>query len=210
MSVPKPTADEIVAILGRTSLPTLLVEGSTDASVYRCIETLMPFPGIDVLQCGGRETLLEVYIRRMEYKSTVCAFLADQDMWIFGGAPREYDNIIWTWGYSIENDLCSGSDIERLLEPEEKREHRNALRLVCRRFAFEVEEYRAGRTFEVRHHINEVVPCGAQQIDPGFADRRKYRDPRPETLDQILTNYERNLRGKQLFQLLSRHLFGVG
>ena len=80
------------------------------------------------------------------------AFVADKDMWLFSGIPSNYDGVIWTDGYSIENDLYAGTELENLLDAEEALEHQQTLNAIVEWFAFEVEECLAGKPFEVKIH----------------------------------------------------------
>lgn len=67
MPVQVMTVDELVASLRRTTLPTVLVEGSDDMNVYRWIEDRLDPAQVSILTCGGRNTLLQVYERRAEF-----------------------------------------------------------------------------------------------------------------------------------------------
>ena len=80
-------------------------------------------------------------------------------MWLFSGIPSDYDGVIWTEGYSIENDLYADAELENLLAVEESQEHQQLRDAIVEWFAFEVEEYLADRPFKVSNHCNEVVPA---------------------------------------------------
>lgn len=209
MPIPQPTVDELIEVIKRSALPTLLVEGTCDAYVYRLLESRLMMNG-SVLGCGGRGPLLTLFGRRAELTGKNCAFLADQDMYIYSRIPDHYREIIWTIGYSIENDLYDESDIEDLLAPAESAEHPLVVAAVCRWFAFEVEQFRAGRPAHVDHHVSEVVPIGDFDICAGFIATRSFVEPDPETVREILTNYRLRLRGKTLFQCLVRFLSARG
>ena len=56
------TATEIVSSLAHTSIPTIVVEGRDDMSILRLLEDKS---GINVLPCGGKDCLLEVFERRI-------------------------------------------------------------------------------------------------------------------------------------------------
>ena len=99
------TVDECVAALHRTYLPTVIVEGKDDMQIYQWTERRVGIQNANVLPVGGKETLLAVYERRNEYAHLPVAFVADKDLWLFSGIPPDYPDIIWTEGYSIENDL---------------------------------------------------------------------------------------------------------
>ncbi|MFY0579669.1 hypothetical protein ACN28S_40335 [Cystobacter fuscus] len=206
MPVPLPTTEELVSLLKRTSLPTLLVEGTGDAQVYRHIEESLQTLGVNALSCGGRTTLLELFVRRSEFNHIKTVFLADKDMWLFSGVPASYPDVVWTTGYSIENDIYSGSDIEKIMTTDEDGQFRQLLSFVCKWFAFCVDEYMLGRDANVAIHPNEISPFGTIGIDSSFASKYGFKDPDPLTYDLIIKNYTSHLRGKTLFQVLLRVL----
>ena len=206
MPVPSPTVDELVAVLRRSNLPTVLVEGQEDMRIYRWVEERIGSQKANVQPTGGRENLLSIYAKRHEFADLPVAFVADRDMWLFSEIPSDYRELIWTEGYSIENDLYAGADLETLLEAEEAQEHQQLLDAFVEWFAFEVEEYLEGRPFEVKNHCNQVVPLGQTQIDENFRKSRRFRPPGEEIHRQIREAYQLQLRGKQLFQMLVRFL----
>ena len=122
------------------------------------------------------------------------------------GFRQATDGVIWTEGYSIENDLYAGADLENLLESDEKAEYQQVLDSIVEWFAFEVEEYLAGRPFEVAHHCDRIVDRGKIQMDERFRQSRGFRTPGEEIHQQIRNAYRLQLRGKQLFQILERVL----
>ena len=204
--MPYPTVDELVATLRRSELPTVIVEGKDDMRIYRWVEGRIGSQNANVLPTGGRETLLSVYRRRNEFAHLPVAFVADKDLWLFSGLPPIYNDIIWTEGYSIENDLYAGADLEDLLESEEAREHQRVLASIIEWFAYEVEEHIAGRETQVDTHCNRVVPTGKTEIDQGFRQCRGFRPPNQVLYQQIKDAYPLQLRGKTLFQVLVRFL----
>ena len=206
MPGPNPTVDELVSALRRSHLPTVVVEGVDDMYIYRWVESRLSNQTADVLSAGGRETLLAVYLRRDEFPNLPVAFVADRDMWLFSEIPANYPDVIWTQGYSIENDLYFGAKLEDLLDADEAIQHEQILHSVIEWFAFEVEEHLEGRVAEVARHCNEIVPLGKTERDQDFCARRGFRAPNHELIQQIINAYQLQLRGKLLFQLLSRFL----
>ncbi len=202
MPVPDPTVDELVATLGRSDLPTVIVEGKDDMRIYRWVEERVGSQNANVLPAGGRNNLLSVYQRRNEYPYLPVAFVADRDLWLFSGIPPIYHDIIWTQGYSIENDLYAGAELENMLNADEINEHQQLLDSIIEWFAFEVEEYLAGREAQVDKHCNEIVPIGETEMDQGFRRSRGFRPPAQVLHQQIKTAYRLQLRGKSLFQVL--------
>lgn len=206
MPIPSPTVEELVAALRHSSLPTVLVEGPEDMRIYRWVEERLGSQAANVLPTGGRENLLCVYMKRHKFADLPVAFVADRDMLLFSGIPSDYDGVIWTEGYSIENDLYAGAKLEDLLDPDERKDHQQLLDAIVEWFAFEVEECLEGRPYEVKKHCNQVVPLGQTQIDENFRNSRGFRPPGEEIHRQIREAYQLQLRGKQLFQMLVRFL----
>ena len=200
------TEDVLVATLRRSRLPTVIVEGKDDMQIYQWAERRVGIQKANVLPVGGRETLLAVYKRRNEFAHLPVAFVADRDLWLFSGIPPGYPDIIWTEGYSIENDLYADASLESLLTANEAAEHRQVLDLIIEWFAFEVEEYLAGREARVATHCNQVIPPGETAMDQGFRNSRGFHPPNQTLHQQIKTAYQLQLRGKSLFEILIRFL----
>ena len=200
------TVDELVAVLGRSQLPTVIVEGQVDIQIYRWIEESIINRKVDIQSAGGRNNLLLVYKRRNEFAHLPVAFVADRDLWLFSGIPPGYPDIIWTEGYSIENDLYAGANLENLLNVDEVDEHRQVLEAIIEWFAFEVEEHLAGREARVATHCNQVVRPGKTEMDQDFCTCRGFHPPNEALHQQIRSAYQLQLRGKSLFEVLSRFL----
>ena len=196
----------LVGTLRRSGLPTVIVEGKEDHQIYQWVERCTSIQKANVLSVGGRETLLSVYKRRNEFAHLPVAFVADKDLWLFSGIPPGYPDIVWTEGYSIENDLYADANLENLLEVDEVDEHRQVLDSIIEWFAFEVEEHLAGREARVATHCNQVVRLGETGMDQGFRQSRGFRPPNQTRYQQIKDAYQLQLRGKTLFQVLVRFL----
>ena len=197
---------ELVATLRNSRKPNIVVEGKDDASIYEMLVEQLGIFNVDFHISGGKEKLLKIYERRREFAHVPVAFIADKDMWLFSEIPDLYKGIIWTKGYSIENDLYAGAELERLMDASERLEHRKVLDAIVEWFAFEVEEFLAGRAPKVNIHCNQIVPQKQTQIDDEFRKSRGMRKPNPELHRQIREAYQLQLRGKLLFQLLVRFL----
>ena len=200
------TESVLVPALHRSHLPTVIVEGKDDEQIYRWTEARIGTQNANVLFVGGRETLLSVYKRKNEFAHLPVAFVADRDLWLFSGIPPGYPDIIWTEGYSIENDLYAGANLERLLYADEVDEHRQVLEAIIEWFGFEVEEYLACRPAHVATGCNRVVPPGETEMDQGFRQSRGFRPPSEKLHQQITDEYQLQLRGKTLFEILVRFL----
>ena len=207
MPTPNPmTVDRLVSILIRSHTPKIVVEGADDVVIYRELVSRIGILNVGLHAAGGREKLLRVYERRREFPHVPVAFIADQDMWVFTGVPEDYAEIIWTQGYSIENDLYADAGLENLLDARDLAEHRHILDSLCSWFAFVVEETLAGNTPRLDFHCSRIVPPGETELDADFCRDCGFRVPAADLVQQIRTAYQRLLRGKLLFQLLVRFL----
>ena len=126
----KLSEDEMVSYLKNTFLPTILVEGSDDLSVYnRHLESKINIEDVDILSCQGRLALLNIFKRKEEFKNAKVVFVADKDMWFFDGVPEEYKNqIVFTDGYSLENDIYVESRFKKLLEKDDIKKFENLIK----------------------------------------------------------------------------------
>lgn len=202
MPLPVMTEEEIISYLGRTDLPTVLVEGKTDAMVYRWLENRWGILGGSILICSGRSVLLSIYRKRHQFTHSRVAWLADSDMWLFTGPPADLSDVVFTAGYSIENDVYAGSALEDLLDPAEQALHRILLSLTCRWFAFEIQECRAARQFLIDVHLNQFIDIAQADLSLTYCNGRGFTEPDAQAVADVLINYKLQLRGKTLMQVL--------
>ena len=202
------TVDDWVIVLSdpHTYIPTVIVEGENDIPIYRRIEKYIGVQDADVIQVGGRNNLLSLYERRKEFAHLPVAFVADRDLWLFSGIPPGYPDVIWTEGYSIENDLYAGADLEKVLNANDVDEHRQVLDSIIEWFAFEVGEHLAGEEAQVATGCNTVVPLGQTEMDQGFRQSRGFQSPDAKLHQQLKEAYQLQLRGRLLFEMLIRFL----
>lgn len=196
------TEDEIVSTLAHSSLPTLIVEGKDDMSVYRWIEEDCK-ETFDIIQCQGRSVLFNIYKRRTEYSNIKVVFVADKDIFVYSEIPKEYSGIIFTNGYSIENDLYYGRKIEELLSRSEINDFQKSIREFCRYYGDQVEKFRSGKDYKFC-----LTPCSIldsktnvliiEKIEGGFSE------PSKETMLYLNKEYDVLIRGHSLFSLLFR------
>ena len=191
----------IVSTLKHSSIPTIIVEGKDDLIIYRWIETEM---GINVFPCGGRTTLLKVFERRAEFQHINTIFVADKDTFVYSGIPKQYDEIIFTTGYSIENDLYAGRKIEQLLDKDEKAHYEKAKKNFIRYYACQLERFQEGEEFDFEQHPNQILDneynLKEEQVNNGFIE------PKAETIDYLTKGYDLLMRGHSIFQLLLKFL----
>jgi hypothetical protein len=114
--------EEIIAPLKKTSLPTVIVEGSDDVIVYRRFEIGLAHLGISIFPVGGRKKVLDIFLRKSEIPADVkLVFVVDQDTWVNTGVPAQYQSsqMVLTTGYSIENDVFMDGNLVSLLKGQE-------------------------------------------------------------------------------------------
>lgn len=194
------TPQEIIAQLKHCNQPALCVEGADDMKVYR---ELAKINRARLFVCQGKPALLKVYdskvaiIRSNPHAKII--FLADMDLWLFAGIPNEYNEIIVTSGYSIENDLYAGAnDIEYFIS-DQKTKFDEYIKLLCKWFASKVHQWIANRDLECKLelHVNQIVNEHNGQFDLCCSIDN---DNQAEAIfAQIYSNYHLQLRGKQLF-----------
>ena len=200
------TVDDLIYALRRSQTPNIVVEGEDDVIIYRELVRRVEIAHLDFHAAGGREKLLRVYERRNEFAHVPVAFIADQDMWLFSGIPADYAGIIWTQGYSIENDLYADAELEYFLDTSQIAEHQHILDALSTWFAFVVEETLAGNTPRLDVHCSRIVPPGQTELDADFSRDCGFRMPAADLVQRIRAAYQLLLRGKLLFQLLVRFL----
>ncbi len=205
----KLTPDEIVAYLKRTGQLTLLVEGTDDKSVYRHIESKLDDLEIDCLDCGGRPSLLSIFNRKEEFSNAPVIFIADKDMWHFTGIPHEYScGIIFTDGYSIENDLYIKDLFETLLESDDRKKFRELIAGLARWQAFHVTAFMATGFCQCDFHVNQIAPPPNVDLCSQHLSDISFSEPPSELVSQIQASYYISLRGKTLFEAILRYLNG--
>lgn len=199
------SADEIIATLKHSSLPTVLVEGGDDIIVYRRLE--MRFgPGIiSVMPAGGRPNVLSVFARRAELGSDFkIVFVVDKDAWIITGVPvLDEEQLVMTDGYSIENDIYRDGDLETFMLAAEQGDFRRELEAFVSWFALIFSRNGKFSLHPDAVFVGGLIPAAVTALSPG----ENYPD---QLRENIATNYQRLLRGKSLFALLLRQLSRSG
>lgn len=204
------TVDEIVATLRKTSLQTVIVEGTDDVRIYRRMKEDTRLQNCDFLHCNGRNTVLGIYERRAIFAKKQVAFIADKDMWVFKGIPEIYDGVIFTEGYSIENDLYTDGKalIDALFSPKELALKVEIFENLIQWFAFEVEKWKGNNEDLDFAHITllntEVIAENGTQFTNAFLQKRGFKEAEQAILQEIKENYNLQIRGKFLFQVYQK------
>lgn len=204
MTIPSLTVDELLTTINRTSLPTIIVEGSDDVAIYRWIEKQILRKNADVIQCGGRKKLIAVYERRHEIKKNISiVFLADKDMWIYKGVPTEYKSIIFTRGYSLENDLIEGSlnVVLKLLNEDELMNLKQIYNEIIPWYTREVCRYMEGNSFKLNYSIYQLLDIHKLELKDDFPCYSENNPSQIKIASFIKENKELHIRGKNLLDI---------
>lgn len=200
------TVDEIVNTLKRSSLTTVLVEGKDDIMIYRWLEEELGIEKANFFPCHGRDNLLKVFDRRSEFSHIKTVFVADKDAYIYTSIPEEYGDIIFTNGYSIENDLYFGRKIENLFSAKEKVNFLLSLNSFIEYYAFEIDKLLSGKECTFRNHPQNIICEKSNKVKEEFLKEINFSQPRQETISKLNSDYDILIRGKSLFALLTRIL----
>jgi hypothetical protein len=191
------TEDELIAYLKNSDLNTIIVEGKDDATIYRWLEEEIGNFNISVMPCQGRDTLLKIFERKNEIQNIKIAFIADKDKYVYTGVPDNYSDIIWTNGYSIENDLYYGGYLESLLDKSEKENFKKALDNFIIHYSVKIDQIRKGFDEIINYHPN-VILSETYELKTNIE-----LDENIELIfNEIKESYQLLIRGKSLFSIL--------
>lgn len=212
-SSPIPTVDEIVSSLKRSFIPTILIEGTDDVFIYRWLKKNISINPISLQPCGGRTNLFAIHDRQDEFRNSNVLFVADKDSFRFHGIPESRKDIIFTSGYCIENDIYDGSRVSTFIDDSDRPGHDLLKEIIGRWFAFELKMHldsNGANPLNVATHINVVSPIGTNCMCPVYSRKINYSEPSEDEISVVTNEYDLNVRGKQLFQMLSRFLSAKG
>lgn len=191
------TPDEMIEYLKNTFTPTILVEGTGDVKIYRWIESYLGERGYDVsvMQTGGRTEIFKVHLHKSELPEVPIVFTADLDGYMFQGVPLEYDDVVFTSGYSIENDVVDENYFIALMNSREESHYTEIKRLVSEWFAQEADELRRSGSWRVGRSIHAVINCKSRiHVSPVVFDH--------DLADFVYDNFLKVVRGKNVIDSL--------
>ncbi|WP_189641440.1 DUF4435 domain-containing protein [Paramylibacter ulvae] len=202
-----PSIDEIVSLLGKSNLPTVLVEGADDIIFYRKLEEELNDLKVDVLAAGDKDSVLEIRNRIAKNPTqTQIAFVVDKDLWVHDGVPKEYmsGDLVTTDGYSIENDLFRDGDLESFLDGLEAKAFHSDLQTFVKWYALTLVRFFKDQSIPFRTHPSKILD---DQIFLNEQLQLIEGEEYPEDFfNELLKTYSRTLRGKSLFAVLQRQL----
>lgn len=206
-NVPSPSVDEVIALLKRTSLPTLVIEGKDDLIIYKRLEDKFYDDNLSVLPVGGRTNILTIYERLNELPPNCkVLFIADKDNWAVTGIPAEYksEKLFFTNGYSIENDVFRDGRVTSYMSEIEQQQFTEELQRFLTWYALALDRNLTTGDEEIKIHPNRILD---DQNEFTRLTTLKQGENFPQArLDSLSTDYESTLRGKSLMQLAMRQL----
>lgn len=209
--------DVILRRLKNTTIPTIVVEGKDDTLLFSWILAKANAGTENILLCGSCKLLEKIYTEisknPIQYPF-VKLFIADQDMYVFTGIPKEFEGIFHTKGYSIENDLYADAEnfIDKLIVfPDVLEKKKTIIQNITHWFAFEVENY--SNKLQVNESVDtKFKECKLLNTDnfsqntldftPNFLQKRGFTMPNAAIKDDLLQNYALKLRGHTLFEMI--------
>ena len=195
------TDDELISAMNHSSESYIIVEGPDDVMIYRwlledidCEGLLEPREG-----CGSVKRL---YRRKNEITNPKVAFICDKDTIVYTGTiPKDCLGIIYTEGYSIENDLYQGKHIEtHYFRKKDKELFSTALDSFLKAYACELEKFRAATEYDFT--INPEVVLDKTNYSLKTDELNDYKEPSDKTVNYLRDNYDILLRGHSLFSLV--------
>jgi hypothetical protein len=112
--------------------------------------------------------------------------------------------MIFTTGYSIENDIYQDGDLEELMNGNERARFSKELTTVVACFSLAAARCIAGRDGQLSFHPNSILDDRERQIN---ALKLVAGEAFPADLNErVAANYKDLLRGKTLIALLMRQL----
>ena len=203
-----PTVDEILALLSKTSLPTVIIEGKDDVVIYRKLEDIFLDKGLSIMPVGGRDKVLQIFEKISEIKlKAKVIFIADKDLWVISGIPQEYQSaiLIFTEGYSVENDVFEDCNVEHAMSQDERAAFSDDINRFIPWYSLNVARALNGlQHFDLKQFPDVILD------DPvRYAEQTSLRDNEsfPEQINQLLeSRHSKYLRGKSLMHIAMRQL----
>lgn len=193
--------DELISAINHSSEPYIIVEGPDDVMIYRWI--------LDDLACEGclepREgcgSVKRLFKRKGEITNPKTIFICDKDTIVYTGiVPEECKGIIYTEGYSIENDLYQGKALEnKLFKKQDKIIFSKVLDSFLRAYACELEKFRESLGFDFTINPERILDKNDYSLKMDVLN--DFKEPANETVNYLRSNYDLLLRGHSLFSLV--------
>lgn len=193
--------DELISTINRSSMPYIIIEGKDDVAIYRWI--------LDDIDCvgmleprGGCDGVEKIFNRRNEITNDKVIFIRDKDVGVYiDEFQEECTEMIYTEGYSIENDLYQGKKIEeQLFEKEDKKLFSIALNSFLRYYACEIEKFKDNKEYDLKKKPEFILNHKDYSLETNLL--MDFKEPSVESFNYINDNYDILLRGHSLFKLV--------
>lgn len=186
---------------GDDDILNIVIEGKDDRLVYDEFEEIygLSQPLVTIFPVGGRNTALGIFkaLKNTKHINKVI-FLLDQDQWVFSGVDPQYihPHIIFTHGYSFENDIFIDGDLENDMLKKNPTIFSSQHQILLNWYVLELYRIVSGKPpKKLSLDVNEL-----------FNNAVKYTTPEPgeilpnTLLPMLVQNYDRILRGKTLLK----------
>lgn len=196
------TTDEIVKTIKHSSDLIILVEGIDDIRIYRWI--LESIGKEDCLvSTFGCNTLKDVFKRKNEFEDKNVVFITDRDILVYSDSiPSEYNGIVFTRGYSIENDLYQGKKFyDDFFDEKDKELFDKALDSFLLYYAKELDNLNENKIYNFREKPEKILDKKDFELK-----KELYPDspqPTDESLNHLKEKYDLLVRGHSLFKLIA-------
>ncbi|MFC0102488.1 hypothetical protein [Sphingopyxis terrae] len=200
--------DDWVAVLKHGDSPTLIVEGRDDFVAFRDFEIENVDWGLTITPVSGKSNLISIFERRNEFSHRKVAFLLDKDEWIFTGIPDfcKDDCVLFTDGYSIENDLIRDGRIYSLLKGNEKDEYQAKIASIGQYLSRSIMATISGcADLPLSLHPRQIIDDN-NNIQPDLLYHFKDHLPPQDWIDMLASDPEKNFRGKTLISIYTEIL----
>ncbi len=212
------TSEEIENLkkTNQVSVVKVFVEGPDDFKIFNSIVKHKDLRElVEISNRGGRTALLELQEEYLLQKSKIhqkVLFFADQDTWVFTGIPEKYQEVHFTKGYSIENDLFEDGEtvLMSYLSLSEKKRFEQLIDNLSEWFASQVKLIQDGRAESAKIDFSlfndKIIASGANTLNTEYQIDDNFRANERNLIDQIKTHYcplplSRNRKKVEIFKL---------
>lgn len=192
--------DELIAAINHSSSPYIIVEGKHDLIIYR--EILNDIDCVSALEPrGGCQKVQALIKRKNEITNPNVIFILDKDILVYKKEVPNIDKVLYTEGYSIENDLYQGRAFEKkYFNPEDKKNFEKLLDSFILYYACELEKFFKGKKSILSKMPDSIINKSDYSLNTSLLV--EYNEPSQKTVDYLKNEYDLLLRGHSLFNLV--------
>ena len=201
---------EFVALLERSILPTIIIEGNDDVIIYSEFEKKLK---VDVLPVGGRNTILELFkekINNPRLTNKNIIFIADRDVWVNQNIPTEFNNpiLVFTNGYSIENDVLRDYECESILQctPDIYSQYKKDIQCFIQWYSLALQSMFDDKNTDNKYRKLSTHPQNVLNEFNSFTQLLEEERLPTELIEVLSNDYLRLVRGKSLLAIFTKNL----